>query len=88
MRSGGVAEGQTLESRLPVYIYIYTDMDSLIVRPLAPPPQTHTSDCPIFKISFDSENSGGGVLKVGLLNCPYQYLNIYIFFSAFLWILY
>ena len=33
-------------------------MDSLIVRPLAPPPQTHTSDRPIFKIPFDSENLG------------------------------
>ena len=33
-------------------------MDILIVRPLAPPPQTHTSDRPIFKNSFDSENSG------------------------------
>ena len=38
-------------------IFSYTDMDSLIVRPLAPP-QTHTSDRPIFKNSFDSENSG------------------------------
>ena len=42
----------------PSYIYIYTDRDSLIVSPLAPPPQTHTSDRPIFKNSFDSENSG------------------------------
>ena len=33
-------------------------MDDLIVWPLATPPQTHTSDCPIFKNSFDSENSG------------------------------
>ena len=33
-------------------------MDDFIVRPLAPPPQTHTSDRPIFKNSFDSENSG------------------------------
>ena len=33
-------------------------MDDLLVRPLAPPPLTHTSDRPIFKISFDSENSG------------------------------
>ena len=33
-------------------------MDNLLVRPLAPPPQTHTSDRPIFKNSFDSENSG------------------------------
>ena len=39
-------------------LYIHTDKDSLIVRPLAPPPQTHTSDRPIFKNSFDSENSG------------------------------
>ena len=33
-------------------------MDDLLVRPLAPPPKTHTSDRPIFKNSFDSENSG------------------------------
>ena len=33
-------------------------MDDLLVQPLAPPPQTHTSDRPIFKNSFDSENSG------------------------------
>ena len=39
-------------------MYTYTDMDDLLVRPLAPPPQTHTSDRPIFKNSFDSENSG------------------------------
>ena len=32
-------------------------MDNLIVRPLAPS-QTHTFDRPIFKNSFDSENSG------------------------------
>ena len=38
-------------------MYVYTDRDSLIVSPLAPP-QTHTSDRPIFKNSFDSENSG------------------------------
>ena len=56
MRLGGGLECRTLKSRLPVYIY--TDKDSLVVRPLAPPPQTHTSDRPIFKISFDSENSG------------------------------
>ena len=37
---------------------LHTDMDSLLVRPLAPPPQTHASDRPIFKNSFDSENSG------------------------------
>ena len=41
-----------------IKINIYTDKDSLLVRPLAPPPQTHTSDRPIFKISFDSVNSG------------------------------
>ena len=35
-----------------------TDMNDLLVRPLAPPPQTHTSDRPIFKISFDSKNLG------------------------------
>ena len=40
------------------YTYLYTDYDDLIIQPLAPPPQTHTSDRPIFKISFDSENSG------------------------------
>jgi len=35
-----------------------TQHDDLIVRPLAPlPPQTRTSDGPIFKI-FDSENLG------------------------------
>ena len=39
-------------------ITINTDMVSLIVQPLAPSPQTHTSDCPIFKIPFDSENLG------------------------------
>ena len=33
-------------------------MDDFIVRPLAPPPQTHTSDRPIFKNSFDPENLG------------------------------
>ena len=38
--------------------HMYTDTDDFIDRPLAPPPQTHTSDRPIFKISFDSENSG------------------------------
>ena len=32
-------------------------MDDILVQPLAPPP-THTSDRPIFKNSFDSENSG------------------------------
>ena len=37
-------------------IYRYTGYDDLIVQPLAPPPQTHTSDRPIFKIPFDSEN--------------------------------
>ena len=39
-------------------LYTYTDKESLIVRPLAPSPPTHTSDRLIFKISFDSENSG------------------------------
>ena len=33
------------------YTYIHTDMDDFIVRPLAPPPLTHTSDRPIFKNS-------------------------------------
>ena len=33
-------------------------MDDLLVQPLAPPPLTHISDRPIFKNSFDSENSG------------------------------
>ena len=56
MRLGrGVAKGRIIKSSLSVYKY--TDMDNLIVRPLAPP-QTHTSDRPIFKNSFDSENSG------------------------------
>ena len=41
-------------------IYTYTHTLDLRVRHLRtqPPPQTHTSDRPIFKIPFDSENLG------------------------------
>ena len=56
MRLGGPPEGQTLESKQPVYIY--TGSLDLRVRHSRPPPQTHTSDRPIFKIPFDSENLG------------------------------
>ena len=47
-------------------------MDDLLVRPLAAPPQTHTSDLPIFKNSFDSENSGKLMrhsVAISLINC-------------------
>ena len=53
MQVGGVAECWTLKSRLPVYRY-----GRFISPTFSTPLQTHTSDRPIFKISFDSENLG------------------------------
>ena len=53
---GGVALGRTLKSRLRVYIYRLGQFSSPTFT--TTPHQTHTSDRPIFKISFDSENSG------------------------------
>ena len=43
---------------LTPFLYIYTGSLDFRVQPSAPPPHLHTSDCPIFKIPFDSENTG------------------------------
>ena len=47
-----------IKSQCSTYKYIYTRSLDLRVRPSATPPHSHTSDRPIFKIPFDSENSG------------------------------
>ena len=54
-----VLETPTCIPSRAIYIYIY--IQEVLIQesdPQLPPPHLHTSDRPIFKIPFDSENSG------------------------------
>ena len=54
--SGGSSRVNLLNQE---YVYIY--IQEVLIQesdPQLPPPHSHTSDRPIFKIPFDSENSG------------------------------
>ena len=64
-------------------VYIHTGSLDLRVRYSGPPPQTYTSGCPIFKISFDSKNSGkfmrfrGAQFLVFSFEDPLNYYHIF-----------